>query len=120
MHNEIPVGGGKVQGTTISGLPNNKFIDILPCGHVVDVSNIRQQNDFVKGALQFRPETVGASLRYHQQEPIASSRWIRTDKIWRCVVQIRNDIGSFIPCLDFWRTRSWTSHGSFSSAAAIT
>jgi hypothetical protein len=80
MHNEIPVSGGKVQGTTISGLPDDEFIDILTCGHVVDVSNIRQQNDLVKKALQFRPEGLSASLRHHQQERIVS-RWIRTDRI---------------------------------------
>ena len=47
MYNEIPVSGGKVQGTAVSGLPDDEFIDILTCGHIVDVSNIRQQNDLV-------------------------------------------------------------------------
>jgi len=51
MHNEIPVSGGKVQCTTISRLPDDEFIDILTCGHIVDVSNIRQQNDLVEVAL---------------------------------------------------------------------
>ncbi len=63
MYNEIPVSGGKVQGATVSGLPDDEFIDILTCGHIIDVSNIRQQNDLVEKALQFRPEGLSASLR---------------------------------------------------------